>query len=305
MKAWQEVSIGINQEAAEALYAILAEFGAQGVAVDDPALVEIAQEAGMGDYFPELTQHGRIRVSCYLPEAKSSAELAHLKAKIDELRNYGLDPGEVEISTAVVQEKDWAHAWKAYYHPVRIGRIVVQPSWETLQEPMEDRDVIITLDPGMAFGTGTHPTTVMCLEFLQELDLVGKTVWDVGTGSGILAIACAKLGAKVAAADVDVTAVQAAAENRDLNSVSYTITQGSLDSLTGTPDIIVANIIAYVIVDMLPQAAEVLPEGGVLIAGGIIEARAREVEVAAERHGFALDQRKQQQEWVGYCFIKG
>ena len=139
---------------------------------------------------------------------------------------------------------------------------------------MEDRDVIITLDPGMAFGTGTHPTTVMCLEFLQELDLVGKTVWDVGTGSGILAIACAKLGAKVAAADVDVTAVQAAAENRDLNSVSYTITQGSLDSLTGTPDIIVANIIADVIVDMLPQAAEVLPEGGVLIAGGIIEARA-------------------------------
>lgn len=305
MKVWQAVRIEINREAEEAVYAVLAEFGAQGVQVEDPCLVDLAQDLGLGDYFPELARDDRITMTCYFAEQKTAAQLAELEEEIGQLKNYGINPGKVLISTAVVQEEDWAHAWKQYYHPVRIGRIVVQPSWEpAADDQLKAGDVVVVLDPGMAFGTGTHPTTVMCLEFLQEAELTGKRVWDVGTGSGILAIACAKLGAQVEAVDVDLTAVQTAAANRDLNGVDFSVKHGSIDVLQGTPDIIVANIIADVIVDMLPQAAGVLPQGGLFVAGGIIEGRAGDVEVAAHAHGLKLKQRKQVQEWLGYCFEK-
>ncbi|HHT73138.1 MAG TPA: 50S ribosomal protein L11 methyltransferase [Firmicutes bacterium] len=304
MKAWQEVRIEVNQEVEEALYALLAEFGAQGVAVDDPSLVDFAKDAGLGDYFPDAVQDGRIRMTCYFPDHKGAAELAKLKADIAGLVEYGLNPGEILLSTGFVQEEDWAHAWKQYYHSLRIGRIVIQPSWEDAPEEVQDQDVVIVLDPGMAFGTGTHPTTSMCLEFLQELDLTGKTVWDVGTGSGILAIACAKLGARVEAVDVDATAVRTSAENRDLNHVSFTVNQGSIESLKGSPDIIVANIIADVIVDILPQVAAALTQGGLFVAGGIIQGRAEDVEAAARQCGLLLKGRREVQEWVGYCFAK-
>ena len=271
----------------------------------DPSLVDLAKEAGMGDYFPEVVQDGRIRITCYFPEHKSAAEVDHLEERILGLREYGLEPGMVKVSTDFVKEEDWATSWKSYYHTLRIGKVVIQPSWETTDDgEIAADDVVIMLDPGMAFGTGTHPTTAMCLEFLQQLDLEDQVVWDVGTGSGILAIASAKLGAKVHAVDVDLTAVQTAKENRDLNGVEFPVGQGSLDSLSGNPKVIVANIIADVILDLLPKVGATLESGGFFIAGGIIDSRADEIESLANEVGLNLVRRKQMQEWVGYCFIK-
>lgn len=304
MKTWQEVRIDVNQETSEAVYALLEDFGAQGVAIQDPTLVDEAREAGLGDYFPDVIRDGRVRLVCYFAEHKSEAALAELADRIRGLAEFGLNTGSVEITTSVVQEEEWATAWKDYYHTTRVGRIVIQPSWEDSAGELRADDVVIVLDPGMAFGTGTHPTTVMCLEFLQEFDLKGKILWDVGTGSGILSIAACKLGAQVHAADVDKTAVEVALENSSLNNVEFSVAQGSIEVLPGRPDIIVANIIADVILDLLPKAAEALHNQGIFIAGGIIDSRADEVESAAQELGFAVQERRQRAEWVGYCFVK-
>lgn len=305
MKVWQELSIEINQEVDEAVFAILTGMGAQGVAVEDPGLVEFAREAGLGDYFPDAVRDGRVRVTCYFPQPKTTAELEGLKERIAELSAYGLEPGPVLVSTKEVKEEDWAHAWKQYYHSLRIGRVVIHPSWENPTITPSQGDVEVVLDPGMAFGTGTHPTTAMCLDLLQGLDLAGKLVWDVGTGSGILAIVCAKLGAVVRAVDIDAVAVETAAENGRRNGVVFSVQQGSIDSLQGRPDVIVANIIADVILDILPQVAAALVETGLFIAGGIIEERAPEVEAAAQGCGLQLQYKRQAKEWVSYCFKKG
>lgn len=304
MKTWQEVRIDVNQEASEAVYVLLEDFGAQGVVVQDPSLVDDAREAGLGDYFPEVVQDGRVRIICYFAEHKSPEELAELEQRIKALSDFGLNPGQIKLTTVSVEEEEWATAWKDYYHTTHIGKVVIQPSWQEPETDIQPDDVVIVLDPGMAFGTGTHPTTVMCLEFLQELDLQGKILWDVGTGSGILSIAACKLGAQVHAADVDKTAVEVAQDNRDMNEVDFTVVHGSIEALPGKPDIIVANIVADVILDMLPSVAASLRKEGVFIAGGIIDSRADEVEAAAKRQGFILKERRQHQEWIGYCFVK-
>ena len=301
MARWQEVKITLNRPAAEGAYALLDQRGIENYVVDDAALIDQAQELGWGDYFPKVDSSEQVTITCYFSEPLPHRELEELETELVALEDFGFDPGPVQVQTNFVQEEDWAHAWKAYYKPQRIGRVLIQPSWEEKQEA-RDGEVVVHLDPGMAFGSGTHPTTAMCVDFLQELNLDGRVLWDVGTGSGILAIVAAKLGAQVQAVDVDSVAVRVAAENRDLNGVDFPIFQGTLEDLKGQPQIIVANIVAHVIGPMLPQIYNVLQPDGFFIAAGVIQNRDPEIISLASQAGLRLLRRVQRGEWVSYLF---
>jgi ribosomal protein L11 methyltransferase len=303
---WQEVRISINREAAEAAYAVLGQLGIKNLAVEDSSLVDLAEEQGWGDYFPETTHSKQVTIVFYFPVHRSPQELTIIQERLQALGEVGLDPGSVELRVKYIHERDWATAWKAYYHTERYGRVVIQPSWKEDDSHIEIQpdDIVIQLDPGMAFGTGTHPTTEMCIEFLQELTLENRIVWDIGTGSGILSITAAKLGAEVQAVDIDPVAVRVAQENRDLNDVQFPVRQGSVEKLTGRPYIVIANIIADVILELLPEVYKAVQNGGFFVAAGVIEGRDTEVEESALKLGFRTAVRQQNQEWVGFVFQK-
>lgn len=302
MAKWQEVKITLNRAAVEGAYALLEQRGIENYAVEDSALIDQAQELGWGDYFPLVTPSEQVTIICYFPEEVPLRDLEELRAGLVALGDFGLDPGPVQVQSGFVQEEDWAHAWKAYYQPQRIGRVLIQPSWEKDQREARDWELIVHLDPGMAFGSGAHPTTAMCVEFLQELNLEDRILWDVGTGSGILAIVGAKLGAQVQAVDLDPVAVRVAKENRDLNDLDFPVSQGTLEDLEGRPQIIVANIVAHVIGPMLPRIHELLQPGGFFIAAGVIEDRDQEILTLASQAGLRLLRRVQRGEWVSYLF---
>jgi len=303
MANWQEVKIVINRSAAEGAYAILSNWGIETYAVDDSALINHAQEMGWGDYFPELTPSEQVTITCYFPEQTLQAEnLTQLKTDLEQLSDFGFDPGPVVVEDQEICEADWAHAWKEHYRPLRVGRVWIQPSWEPVHDRISGIDLVIHLDPGMAFGSGTHPTTAMCIQFLQDLALSGRMLWDVGTGSGILAIVAAKYGARVQAVDIDPVAVKVATENRDRNGLDFPIKQGSLGDLEGTPQVVVANIVAQVIGPMFPDVRRILAPKGFFIAAGVIEDKDAEILSLARDACFRLLRRVQQGEWVGYLF---
>jgi len=206
-----------------------------------------------------------------------------------------------------VDEKDWANEWKQYFHVTRVGkRFVIKPSWEHYEPG--DRDIVLELDPGMAFGTGTHPTTTLCLEGLEEVVKDGDTVFDVGTGSGILAMAAVRLGAgRVRAVDIDGVAVRSAAENIAKSGLSEKIEVRKGDLLHGTEgkaDVIVANILANIIKILLPDVPGKLKEDGVFLAAGIIEEARQEVEETAAACGLAIIKTERKGDWVSLLMKK-
>ena len=217
-------SIHTTHEATEAVANILHEAGASGVVIEDSAETDRVHEDRFGEIY-ELDKNDfpaeGVIVKAYLPVNSFLIEtMKDINLSIENLASFGLDVGENTIKTNEVDEEDWATSWKKYYHPVKIsGRFTIVPTWENY-EPVDTDELIIELDPGMAFGTGTHPTTVMCLQALEKYVQQNNTVVDVGTGSGVLAIGAALLGAsKVHALDLDEVAVTAAKENIELNNV--------------------------------------------------------------------------------------
>ncbi|RPF43171.1 ribosomal protein L11 methyltransferase [Hydrogenoanaerobacterium saccharovorans] len=206
-----------------------------------------------------------------------------------------------EISTVKVKEEDWATEWKKYYHPIKVGkRLVVCPSWEHYD--LAEDEVMISLDPGMAFGTGTHDTTRLCMQLLEEHVTAQTTVLDMGCGSGILSIAAMLLGGKSAVGvDIDDTAVRVANENAAMNNVTEktTFLCGDLtDKVSGTFDLICANIVADVIIRLSPVIPQFLKQDGVFIASGIIAERADEVVSALEAIGLHIVKRAESGGWV-------
>lgn len=309
---WNEVKIETASEAVEAVANILMEAGASGVAIEDSLDVENFKSDPYGEILTKedftTIEEGAI-VMAYFPETIFLPEiLPFIKERVTKLPEFGLAIGKNIVTVSEVEESNWATAWKKYYHPVRITRLLtVVPSWESYQtnDPLEK---IITLDPGMAFGTGTHPTTSLTLQALESTLRGGETLLDVGTGSGVLSIAAKHLGAKeVYAYDLDEVAVRSAKENMDLNKVAKDVHVSANDLLKGIEiesDVIVANILADIILLMIPDAWRLLKQTGTLIVSGIIEEKKEMVLTAMEEQGFVVDQVFQQKDWYAIMLKK-
>ena len=226
-------------------------------------------------------------------------------AMIPALRSELLDLGAISVETSEVEEKDWAEAWKQFFKPRRFGtRLVVCPSWETFA--VSSGDILITLDPGQAFGTGDHPTTRGCLEQLERVGCSGLRVADIGCGSGILSVAAMLLGAKsCVGVDTDSPAVEATAANAALNGVEIEAICGAgFEELEGREpyDLVLSNIISAALIRLAPSAAQFVKPGGRWIVSGIILANWPDVDKAATRAGFQLVENQVLGEWVTATF---
>jgi ribosomal protein L11 methyltransferase len=293
---WLELTVEADVEAVEAVSEVLGRVAA-GTAVRPTRLIRdpgdelSAREDPTAPY--EVTAH--IPDDAAAPEALDATERAlwHLQA-------FGLRPvGELRVRA--VEDTDWLERWKEGYAPQRIGRVVVVPSW--LDEPLAPDEVAIRLDPGMAFGTGLHPTTRACLALLQRIGPMPPRALDLGSGSGILALAALRLGAgHVDCLDTDAEAVRATLANAHANGLAdrVTATQGSLpQSPGGEPyPLVLANLVAAVLMELAPRLAAHLAPGGTLLASGIIEDRAEEVGAALEGAGMAALEWHKDGEWV-------
>ena len=224
MLKWSEFSIHTTNEAVEPISNILHEAGASGVVIEDPLELVKEREDQFGEIYqlnPQDYPEEGVIVKAYLPVNSFLGETVdEIKEAVNNLILFNIDIGKNSVSVSEVNEEEWATAWKKYYHPVKISRrFTVVPTWEEYT-PVSSDELIIELDPGMAFGTGTHPTTVMSIQGLERFVKKDDVVIDVGTGSGVLSIAAAMLGAKkVTALDLDEVAVQSAKMNIKLNKV--------------------------------------------------------------------------------------
>ena len=302
---WARISVVTTHEGADLIANILMELGAAGTEIDDPSLVNEYIDAGLWDYtdLPRAEDTETVTVRAYLPEdARLESSLLALAERIAALRHAGAALGAGTISHSFVADEDWAETWKAYIHTEKIGeRSVVRPTWEEYT-PSAD-EIVIELDPGAAFGTGAHATTAMCLRWLEHLVSPGMRVYDVGCGSGILAVAAAKLGAgEVIAMDYDPVAVSVAEENIRQNNVHNVVAcESDLLSACGgaaPAELITANIIADVIIRLFAQLDRHLAPGGTLLASGIIDDRIADVEHAAAEHGFTVLDMTCEKEWA-------
>ena len=277
---WAEIIIDAGPEALDAVGDALNAVGCAGFEVR-----EAADPPAVAGYLPV--------------DDRLEGRLNRLKDALEQFEVHGVSGAGTELTLHYVEEADWANAWKAFFKPMRVGRhLVVTPPWET--PDLGPDDIPIVIDPGMAFGTGSHPTTQLCLAGLEDFVRPGHSVADVGTGSGILAIAAAKLGAvSVIANDNDTLAVKIAQENADVNEVNV-LAQESLPD--GQYDVVVANILADVIIGLGPDLYERLLPGGTLIASGIIDTRAGGVQASLEALGLTHLETRRQGEWVAIFF---
>jgi len=239
----------------------------------------------------------RVRVSVFVPEEKNLFEYT---SYLDErFTTLGID---AKITTEGMSEEDWAHSWKKYYKPIPLGRVTIVPAWEKYDA--KEGEVIIRMDPGMAFGTGTHETTRLVMKIMQDEIKGGERVLDVGCGSGILSICASKLGAKECYAyDIDPVAVKVTRENAKDDGCTN-ITAGVSDLLLGVDtsggpfDFCVANIVADIIIRMLPDIKPYLTGGAPIILSGIIAPRADEVRKCIEHCGFTVVREERENDWL-------
>ena len=307
MNTWQELTITVSREAEEAVSNILIDLGSQGVAIDDSA--DYLGEAGpFGEVLPQVKQLNTVAITAYYPETVNLEMIRQeVKERLAQLRDFGLEIGEAQLTTQQLAEEDWADNWKKYFEPARVTHdLTIVPSWTDYEATIGEK--IIKLDPGMAFGTGTHPTTKMSLFVLEQILRGGETVLDVGTGSGVLSIASSLLGAKdIYAYDLDEVAVRVAQENIELNPDMENIHVASGDLLRGVEieaDVIVANILADILVNLTDDAYRLLKDEGYLIMSGIISEKWNLVRESAEAAGFFLETHMIQGEWNACVFKK-
>ena len=294
---WTDIRLTVSKADAEMAEAVATLIAEGGIYIEDYSDIEqqVAEIAHVDLIEQELLDKPRDTVIIHLylePSAQPAETLALIAARMEAA---GLDyTAEMEK----VEQEDWQNGWRKYYHPMEIGRrLAVVPSW---QEYETDR-IKLVLDPGLAFGTGGHETTSLCLEALDRLVKGGERVLDIGTGSGILAIAALKLGAAEAeGVDIDPVAVRTAGENAALNGVAdqLTVLVGDLsDKASGKYQIITANIVANAILSLAPAVPGLMAEGGVFIASGIIDTRKDEVLAGLRAAGLTVRQVSEKRGW--------
>lgn len=288
---WIELSVEVHAEAVDAVANVFEENGSGGVAIHQP--VEQDRE---GEEEPRFV--GMPVIKGYLPDTAEGRErAARIEEGIWHLQAFALSPlGPVRRTE--IEEEDWAHGWKEHFHPLRIGRVVIKPSWREWDASPDD--LVMELDPGMAFGTGLHPTTRLTLEALQDRVRPGMRVLDLGCGSGILAMAAAMLGARVEALDISEVAVEVARRNVEGNGLQdrVHIWRGSIDAVAGrTYDLILANIIARVLIELSPALSAALNPGAELLASGIIEERVDDVRASFQRAQLRLEHQESEGDW--------
>ena len=308
---WIEVQIKTTSEAVEIVSNILYEAGVGGLAIEDPNdIKELAESAGEFDwnYIDEdllKLDFDGVLVKAYFEENEELIDTIKLiKQNIELIPKYNLDGGLGEVTLSEVYESEWKDVWKKYFKPKKIGEsIVIKPTWEDYTK--QAGDLVIELDPGMAFGTGTHETTAMCISAIEKYMDKEDTLFDIGCGSGILSIAATKLGAKkVIGVDLDEMAIKVANENIDLNDVGDTIDirHGNLLDVVGEKaDVIVVNIVADIIKLLAGDVKAGLKEDGIFISSGIILAKIEFVREALEEVGFEIIELVEQGEWA--CMI--
>ncbi len=314
---WYEITVFTTDEGTDEVCSVLEDAGLEGFTIEESretAAAVLEQSVPFWD-FADMenigTEHPCVRT--YLEKKRSSlAVIEKAKAAVEDLKkkDAGGRLGPLELTVSERDDEDWANNWKQYYKPIEIGsRLLVLPSWE--DEPETERTVL-RLDPGMAFGSGSHQTTKMCLSFLDETVRKGDRVLDLGCGSGILSIAAILLGADSAVAvDVDPAVEHVARSNADLNGIpegQYSILVGNVvadsvlrNRLGGPYDIVVANIVADVIIGLAPYAIDFCREGSVFIVSGIIDERMEEVRNALRSGGFIIRREEKMDDWNAIC----
>jgi ribosomal protein L11 methyltransferase len=293
---WIEISLSGDGEAAEAIAEVLQRYGHQGISIEQEGITPEVWDEG------DVPPAERLTLRAYIPNDERAEELkSRLEAALGHMS--WLHPMPTPAYN-LVREENWADAWKTHYHPVRIGkRLLIRPLW--IQTEVQPGEIVVALDPGMAFGTGTHPTTQLCIEALEDRMQSGMKALDLGCGSGVLSITAAKLGAaQVLALDIDPLAVRVTQENTEQNGVAEKIIaqQGSLETVLTSSrrfDLIVVNILARVIIQMCEERlGDVVRPGGLALFSGIIEEQADDVEAALRKTGLEPQQRRQQGDWI-------
>ncbi len=302
---WSEICIHTTNEAIEPVSNILHESGASGVVIEDPQDM-IREDSGLGEIIelnPDDYPEEGVYVKAYLPVNSFIGEaVEEIKQSVTHLVSFGIDIGHNNVTLSEINEEDWATAWKKYYKPVKISeKITIIPTWEEYT-PVSTDEIIIEMDPGMAFGTGTHPTTVLSIQALEQYLAKEDTVLDVGCGSGILSVASVLLGAKhVHAYDLDDIAVKSTASNAELNQVESKITprlNNLLDDVTIEADVIVSNILAEIIVRFTDEAYHVIKPGGYFITSGIISGKKDLVKEQLTASGFEITETNKMEDWI-------
>jgi ribosomal protein L11 methyltransferase len=287
---WARISVETSRESADALSNLLLEMDSGGVQVED-----VCDRISVTAYFP--------------PDDMIGDRVSKITALLQSLREMDVDVGAGRVTMESVDEQDWSESWKEFFKPLSIGeRILVHPSWEDVSE-FPSRDILIQIDPGMAFGTGGHSTTKLCLELLESVLKGGERVADVGAGSGILSIAAIKLGAReVVAVDVDERATVVARQNFQRNDVDkriHVICGEGLGAVRGKYDLIVSNISTKIILSMITDLRSHLNDDGRLILSGILGREAPEVLNGLENSGMMLLETRCDEEWIGIVAERG
>lgn len=300
---WTEITIKTTTEAVEAVTNILYDMNVGGVSIEDPKDFKFQKKNEYDWDFVEEeifnSGYDGVIIKTYITEERDvTDDINIIKERINALKEFGIDIGDAIVELSEVDEQDWANEWKNYYKPTKIGeKIVVKPTWEEYEK--KEDDLIVELDPGMAFGTGTHETTTMCIQQLEKYVNENSKVFDIGCGSGILAISAAKLGAKdVLAVDLDEVAVKVSKENVSLNNVDVKVIHGNLmEVVNDKADIVVANIIADIIKILAKDIKNFMKEDAVFISSGIIHKKVDEVKKSLEENGLEIVEIQTLGEW--------
>lgn len=306
-KDWIEVEVITSSDATEAVAGFFYQWDVQGVSIEDPRDLQFKKEhPAYADLFDEAilnVKDGAIVKGYFKDEGNFEEIINYIKEGVAKLDEYGLDKGEGLVTYNKVNEEDWENNWKKYYKPTKVGnKIVVKPIWEDYA--VEDGELIVELDPGIAFGTGTHETTRMCVKALEKYVKSGDRVFDIGTGSGILSIAAARLGAgEVVGVDLDPVAVDSAKENVGFNKLdNVEILHGDLmEVVEGSADVIVANLLADIVLCLCENVTTFMTEGSYLIASGILNTQRDKIVNKFESLNLSIAEVMEDGEWV--CII--